>query len=472
MSQFLTEGLVLAVLSAAASVLLATWGGSLLRALLLPDVAWAGSYVDVRTVLFAVGSAIVVGLVAALAPLPAARRVDVTDGLKAGGTGGGPPRSAARSGLLVGQVALSIVLLVGAVLFVRSLQNVSALHLGFDVEPLAWVDPGPPSESEEPDLRSELAAGLAGLPGVLGTALASYAPMRGLSRTRVFLAGRDSLPSETAFPAYNTVSADFFAVTGMRVLEGRTFEDGETGVVVVSEATSRSLWPTGGPLGQCLIVDGRDGPCLEVIGVVEDSRGGDIIEEETERWYFLPRQRDATGGRVLLRVDPRGWEAVAAAARREAHRGFDAQSVRVERMTDALEPQLRPWRLGAQLFTAFGVLALLVTTVGVYAALAYAVSQRTHEMGVRVALGAKLHDILRLVVGEGLRVVALGVVLGALAAVAAGRLVESLLFGVTPRDPVAMAAAAVLLLATGAAASVVPAWRAGQVDPSQTLRQE
>jgi putative ABC transport system permease protein len=131
---------------------------------------------------------------------------------------------------------------------------------------------------------------------------------------------------------------------------------------------------------------------------------------------------------------------------------------------------LRPWRLGAQLFTGFGLLALLVTIVGAYGVMAYAVSQRTHEMGVRMALGAGMPDILALVVSGGMRVVAIGVVVGIALSLALGRIVESLLYDVTPYDPVAMAWAAGVLLVTGVMASFVPAWRAGHVDPAETLR--
>lgn len=475
LSQLITEGMVLASLAAAAAVLLAAWGGAVLRRMLLPDVHWAGPALDARTVVFALGSAALVGLVAALAPALQSRRVDVSAGLKSGGRESGSPRSLLRSGLLAGQAALSIVLLVGAGLFVRSLGNVAALRLGFDVEELAWINPGRfvDAEEEPAGLRTHVASRLAELPGVSGAALARVPPMLGNAFTKVFLPGGDSLPlPPESYPGYNTVSPGFFAVTGMRILEGRGFDDGEEdGVVVVSETMARTLWPGESALGQCLRLGDPDGPCSEVIGVVEDSRRRQVIEEPTLQ-YFRPRRADAAGGMILLRVDPPRWSSVAQAARAELLPRFEERSVRMGRMTEALEPQLRPWRLGAQLFTAFGALALVVTVVGVYSVMAYAVSQRTHEMGVRMALGAKLRDVLRLVVGEGVRVVALGAALGVAAALALGRLVESLLYGVTPRDPWAMAVAAAALLATGALASLVPAWRAGRVDPSQVLRQE
>ena len=474
-SQLLTEGLVLASLSAAGSVLLAAWGGALLRALLMPDVAWTGSPVDARTVLFSVGCALAAGLVAALTPALGARGVDIGEGLRPGRSAGGPTRSAARTTLLVGQTALSVVLLVGAGLFLRSLHEVASLRLGFDVEELAWVDPGYPSDSEEPPAREELASRLSRLPGVSNAALAQWAPMMGYASRRIFLPGSDSLPREIAFPTSNTVAPGFFETVGMRVLEGRVFGGGERDVAVISESMARSLWPSERAVGRCFMVRDPGEPCLEVVGVVEDSRRTRILEDgpfEDSRAYFLPRPGDAIGGVVLLRIDPGRWGDVAAAARREAEGSFAPERVRVRRMSDALEPQLRPWRLGAQLFSAFGILALLVTVVGIYSVMTYVVSQRTHEMGVRLALGAKVLDVLGLVVGEGFRVLAAGVALGVGVALIGGRVVESFLYGVGPRDPLAMAAAVALLLTSGAVASFVPAWRAGQVDPAETLRAE
>lgn len=472
-SQLLTEGLVLTALAAAAAVPLAGWGGAVLRRLLLPDVQWARGVLDLRAVLFAVASATAVGLLAALTPVLQSRWGGVNAGLKVGPRGGGRSGSALRSGLLVGQAALAVVLLMGAGLFVRSLQNVAALRLGFDVEELAWVDLGTAPGSDEPGVRAEIASRLADVGGVSGTALARVPPMLGSSGTRIFLPGRDSLPEfgPAAYPSFNAVSRDFFAVTGMRILEGRTFAEEEENVLVVSDLMAATFWPGESALGKCLILGEPEAACQHVVGVAENSRRMRILEEPTLQ-YFRPMDPDAAGGVVLLRVDPRRWSAVADVVRDELGARFGPGEVAIRRMTEALEPQLRPWRLGAQLFTAFGLLALLVTVVGVYSVMAYAVSQRIHEMGVRMALGAGLRDILGLVVGAGLRVVALGVGLGIAVSLAMGRIIQSLLYEVTPQDPFAMAWAAGMLLVTGLAASLVPAWRAGRVDPARTLREE
>ncbi len=208
-----------------------------------------------------------------------------------------------------------------------------------------------------------------------------------------------------------------------------------------------------------------------MIGVVEDQRRSRVIEEPTPQ-YFVPLAAGTTPLAILFRVDPRRWSSVAAIARQEVYPHFSPARVRIGRMTDGLEAQFRVWRVGSQLFTAFGVLALLITVVGVYGVVAYAVGQRTQEMGVRIALGAKLRDIVRLVLGDGLRVVSLGIVLGVAIAFMLGRLIESFLYGVTPRDSIATLTAVAVMIAVGIAASLVPAWRAGQVDPCEALRQE
>jgi predicted permease len=471
-SQFLTEGLALTTLAALAAVPVAAWGGAVLRRLLLPDIQWASDAIDMRTGVFALGSAAVVGFVAALTPALQAWSGDVGTGLKVTSREGGGRGAALRSTLLAGQAALAVILLMGAGLFVRSLDNVSALRLGFDMNELAWVGFRGAADPEASEQRLEdVASRLAGVGGVSGAAVAQTPPMMGSSMARLFLPGRDSLPAfqPGAHPAYNTVSPAFFDVTGMRILEGRGFAEGERDVVVVSATMARTFWPQQSPLGRCIMLGQPDAPCQQVVGVAEDSRRMSIMEEPTLQ-YFLPRTAGAAGGVILLRVDRRHWDAVGNAIREELGGRYEPRQLTIRRMSEALEPQFRPWRLGMQLFTGFGALALLVTMIGVYSVMAYAVSQRTHEMGVRMALGAGMADILGLVVGSGLRIVGFGVAIGIAISLALGRVIESLLYDVTPYDPVALAWAAGILLATGAAASFVPAWRAGRVDPAETLR--
>jgi putative ABC transport system permease protein len=272
------------------------------------------------------------------------------------------------------------------------------------------------------------------------------------------------------------VSPDYFRASGIRLVAGRDFNatdrPGPSGPLVVSQSMARTYWPGESALGKCLIMDERTGPCSTVVGVVADVHRMNVIETPSLQ-YYIPVVASAPVGAndLIIRTSERHMAAVSRIAAQELKRAFPRMSFpRIRSMKGMLEPEFRPWRLGATLFTAFGILALVVAAIGVYSVVAYAVSQRMHEMGIRVALGAKVTDIVRLVLGESSRIVAVGVGLGILAAIGLSRLVASLLFGISARDPWVIATAAAVLLAVGLAASVVPGWRAARVDPSTALR--
>jgi ABC-type antimicrobial peptide transport system permease subunit len=210
-----------------------------------------------------------------------------------------------------------------------------------------------------------------------------------------------------------------------------------------------------------------------VIGVVENTKSMSIMDQAADPWYFVANPEGLPTGRAAMigRADPRRHHDLVGQIRAEIGAFVPAGTIVNARsmMTD-LETEMRPWRLGATLFTAMGILALLVAAVGVYSVIAYSVSQRAHEMGVRIALGARLGDIARLVVGEGLRTIAIGIAAGIALALAAGKLIASLLYGISPRDPAVMIGAAVILALIGIAASVIPALRAARVEPATALR--
>jgi predicted permease len=414
-------------------------------------------------------------MVAALAPALQSRGFDVAHTLKAGSRGEGRTRGPLRTSLLVVQAALSIVLLVGAALFVQSLERVTALRLGFARDSVAYLRL-PLTQIDQVDgatVLPQLAPRLEQITGVEGVALASFAPMMGASSTGVWVSRPEGMVLATPYPRSNAVAPSFFDVAGIRILQGRGFVEGETtGVLIADETMASTLWPGEDPIGQCVVI-GRtaDGPCLSVVGVAEDQRDSQVLEDAMPR-YFLPLSEASLLRTIVMRVDPRAWPDASASVREIAASYLDAQTFDLNRVTDRLEPQYRTWRLGARLFGVFGLLALLVTVVGVYGVMAYVASERTHEMGVRIALGARLADLLRLVIGDGLRVVVLGCLVGIALAMAMGRLVASLLYEVTPRDPTAMIGATAVLLVAGAAASLVPALRAARVDPNEVLRQD
>jgi putative ABC transport system permease protein len=479
------ETLLLAALAGAGALLAASWGGSVLRSLLLPGIEWLEPVLDLRVALFTMAVALAAGVVAGVVPAVQSGRTDLTHSLKAGSREGVRQRSRLRSGLVVVQAALSVVLLIGALLFVRSLRNVQDLDIGYDASRLFFgsvefaVGEAPPGPILAATLR-DVAQRLEQRPGVDAVARASLEPMRGFSFVN-FYTGADSLMSfAPAMPTMTAVSPSFFRTVGLGIVRGRGFqgadEAGGAPEVVVNEAMARLVWPGAEPLGQCMHFNERTAPCYRVVGVVANARRDRVIEDAPAPQYYLPLgstpAANLHGTTLMVRAMPRAAAAAATELRTELRRAFPAGLASTTAMLEHLEPQYRPWRLGATLFSAFGLLALLVALIGIYTTVSYGVTQRTHEFGVRMALGARVADVVRLVVGEGLRTVALGVVLGIALALAAGRLIAALLYGVEPGDAGILASVGAGLLAVAALAALVPAWRAGRTDPLATLRTE
>jgi predicted permease len=487
--QLLTESIVLATISGLAALLVAAWTATALRRALLPDIQWGAPAIGLHAVLFAAATAVLAGFAAGLVPALHASRPDVTRVLRGGARDGGIPRSRVRDTLLVSQLALSCVLLTGAGLFVRSLQRVESVHTGYDVEQVVFAglrtDPelGRSRDADLDLLLKEAAHRIERLPGVERVAFTENVPMNAFSFVDNFLPDRDSVPTlDGAGPIVSFVSPGFFATMGMRVLEGRDFAPGDrTGseqVLVVNSMMARTLWPGESALRKCLILHKRENPCRRVVGVVSNAHYAGVIEKPSMQFY-VPLAQDGGDGKVgmagalEIRAAPGRGAAVGTQVRQLlAGMGGTGTIPWIRTFAEQLLPQLRTWRLGAALFSAAGLLALLVAAVGVYSTLAYAVSQRTHEMGVRVALGAQATHILRLVVGEGVRTVAVGVVVGAVIALALGRMVASMLYDTSPHEPVVLVASAIVLLGVAVVACLVPAWRATRADPMAALRAE
>jgi hypothetical protein len=319
-----------------------------------------------------------------------------------------------------------------------------------------------------------LATRLAQLPGVEKVALTSMLPMYGIDFSTLLYANGDTLPAWTdGAPSVTAVSPDFFPTTGLRLVRGRllTTSDVTVGnVAVINQTFARSAWPHDDALGKCLRLD-KAGPCVRIVGIVEDARRVQLIEPPARQLYMTMRPAGVySANNILLRVAPEHQSAVALAASREVTTVFPGAESHIQPMADVLAPQYRPWQLGATLFTVFGLLALLVAALGVFSTLSHEVGQRRHELGVRVALGANAHDVMRLILGDGLRVVIAGAAIGSVLALAGGKLVASLLYGVAPRDPGALVVVAAVLIAVAALASALPAWRASRADPLEALR--
>jgi putative ABC transport system permease protein len=487
--QLMTESLLLSTLGAAAAVIIGVWGSVALRALLLPEIHWSDDFHATRIIAFTAIASVITGTLAGLVPAFRATGLDLNEALKAGAKSGVRGRTWSWRMLTVGQAALSVVLLVGAGLFVRSLRNVRAIDLGFDPQRLVSINVrGDDSASREQmgPAIAEVAAELAGLANVELVAIGTQAPMQGSSGERLFFPGRDSVPKvDNMPPLSNHVSPEFFNTMGIHLAAGRTFTPddraGAAPVAIINRTMARVAWPAENPLGKCILMDMRTAPCTTVVGVVDDTHDNDIVEPTHFMQFYLPLAQTveldhsvARRGRFLIARTRPGAEAAvlqfAVRATRERLPRITVQ--RVNAMTRVLEPKLRPWRLGATLFSILGALAAIVALVGMYSVIAYSAGQRAHEMSIRAALGARAQDIVFLVAGDGLRIVVVSVAIGIACAAVMGRLITSLVYGVSTHDPLVFVGACVLLTLMGLTASLVPAMRAARSDPASALRAE
>jgi predicted permease len=478
------ESVLLALVAGTAAVVAAWWAGGALRSLLLPNVRFVDPAIDTRVATFTFVVAIVAGLFAGILPALQASNPDLTQALRAGAREGVVRRSRLRSSLIVTQAALAVVLLIGAALFVESLRKVRALDIGFDAPRVVIgrinFDPG--AERPQPVVAqqvTDVAQRLEHAPGVQAVARTLNAPMEGFSATRLWIRGDSNPPTGASYPMMNVVTQNFFSATGLKMLRGTVFVDqpGAPRSVVINDAMARQLWPGRDPVGDCIRFDGRAGTCYVISGIVATAHRDEIIEDPKPQYYLpmsnLPdslRQQWSNGSVLLVRSAPSAVARVEAEVTRALQRAFPAGYPDVHLLSQTLESQYRPWRVGAWLFTGLGFLALIVAVVGVYSTVSYAVTQRTHEFGVRLALGARVADVLRLVLGEELRTVLLGVAVGIVLAVAAGRLIASLLYDIAPGNPVVIATVSLTLLVAAAVATVIPAFRAARVDPIAALR--
>jgi len=479
LAQLLTEGVLLALLGGVSGLAVAQWGGAVLRRSFGNEVDWTGSFTDGRTMLFAAAVAIGTGLLTGLAPAIQSRNTDLIASLKGGVREGTFHRSRLRTALVIVQGALSVVLLTGAGLFVRSLHNVNALRLGFDADHLAFAQlemRGVKLDSAQGvSLREQMAERASAIPGVVSATRMSTVPFYMSWNEPLFVRGIDSVSRLGEF-YIQTGSPNYFETVGTRIIRGRGFtkddRDGGPRVMVVSDAMAKRLWPATDALGQCVRVGADTMPCTTVVGIAEDVRSEPLTGPQGYQYYMPQMQSAPERGYLFVRTHADARTQVET-LRRELQRSMPGVSyVTVRPLRDILDPNYRPWQLGATMFSIFGLLALVLAAVGLYSVIAYAVAQRTHEMGVRVALGASSRDVVRLVVGDGLRLAVVGVVIGAGVALATSRFVEKLLFDVPPKDPITFTVVIVTLLAVAVAASLAPALRASRVDPSVALRSE
>jgi predicted permease len=484
----LVQSLLLTFAGALGGLVLANWGGALLRRLLLPGVQWSSSAADGRVLLFTLVVAVATGIITGAMPALQALRRDLTGAMRTGVREGGGRGSRVRSVLTVAQAALCVVLLVGAGLFLRSLSNVMNLDLGIEADRVLSVSMSWPqlaADSAERDRRTRFLAvaleQLRGMPQVKHAALAIGTPFRTSFQPDLRVPGYDSIP---AFPGggpyVSAVTNGYFEAVGVDLLEGRLFtaadRAGSEPVAIVNASMARALWPGVDPIGNCLHVGSeREGarPCSRIVGIVEDARRFRLREEPAMQFYIPFGQETGMGGTALL-VRPRGAMTAAVPPLRRKLEELDGGVgfVNMGSLQETIDPQIRPWRLGAALFGLFGLIALGIAAVGLYSVIAYGVAQRNHELGVRMALGARAGNVVGMVLREALRVTGIGVILGVLLSLAAGGWIEPLLFEASARDARVYGLVAIVLLGVGLLAGLLPASRAARVSPLVALRSD
>ena len=481
--QFVIEGALLAFLGCVTGLFAAQWGGVAVQRLLLSQVTTSGFVLDWRTLSAAAVCAFAAALLVAVGPAVLATRSDLTGALKAGARGGVVQHSRVRSTLLVAQGALSVVLLVGAALFVRSLRSVMSIPLGYDATNV--VEAHLDFRGFEMDsltsiaTRRRLLDAAKAIPGA-ESATRVNSLLFSTSTANLTVPGIDSVARLGRFN-FQMTTPEYFSVMRTRIVRGRGFAASDRAgaplVTVVSQAMGRTLWPNKDPIGQCIHVAWNslhpdpNPPCRTVVGVAEDAAMQSITDEQRFMYYIpVDQANPAWATTILVRLSPQvtdGPERV----RRALQAAMPGDGFVVVRpMAELLGVSRRSWSLGAFLFTAFGVLALVVAAVGLYGVIAYDVAQRRHEIGVRIALGARARNVVAIVVRQGLGFISTAVVLGVLVALGAARWIQPLLYGESARDPLAYALVAAIMIVVALVASVVPAARAAGVDPNIALR--
>ena len=482
--QLLTESVLLSLVGGAAGVVLAYAGFGLFVAL-LPDNQARVHMVEIngRVLMFAAAASIIAGLLFGLVPAlhaGSSRTMALLRAARVAGAGGG--RGKTRQLLLVAELSLALVLLVAAGLMVRTMQNLFSVDLGFESAQLLSAQLSLPTARYNAEQRrafyDRVEERVAAIPGVTGVAFTLSLPVQSSNWGSVFVVeglpvpARADLPSAAMIPS----SPSYLQTAGIRLRRGRTFtrmdNDGSPRVAVVNETFARRFWPDGDAIGKRFKQGWPESPTpwREIVGVVDDVKIGGIDIPAGLQVYLPIAQEPSSSVALVARADgdPARLQAAGRAAVREVDPNLPVYDVRT--LTQVVELAVGQQRLLMVLLLGFGGLALVLAAVGVFGVNAYAVSQRTHELGVRMALGADRGKVLRLVLGQGLKTCVVGIAVGLVAAFAVTRLLTSLLYQIQPHDPATVVTVTAVLLLVTVAACYLPARRATRIDPVSALR--
>jgi putative ABC transport system permease protein len=489
--QLLTESLLLGLIGGALGILIALWSVDFLVKLSpVTFPSFVKLSIDGRVLGFSLLISGLTGALSGLAPALQAARPALSETLKAGGrnASGGLGRNRLLGSMVVSEIALALTLLIGAGLMIRSLQRMQAVDPGFDSERLLTMRvslPLPRYPREQIIAFSQrLRERLQALPGAQSVALASDLPLSGsTSAGPIELEGRHEAPAGGEFRMYrHRVTPGFFSTLGIPLIKGRDFTADDhaqaPGVVIISEAMARRYWPNEDPIGKRLREDNRGtstpASWLEIVGVVGEVKYRGLPQNpNADPDVYFPLPQSPIGNLFLAArssVDPNSLVAAVRGVLRELDP--DLPVYEVTTMTESVANQTTRSRFSAWLLSVFGALALALAAVGIYSVMAYAVEQRSREIGIRMAMGARAADVLKMVVGQGMRLALLGVALGLGAALALTQLMKRLLFGVAAADPLTYGVIALLLTLVALLACWIPARRAAKVDPIITLRYE
>jgi predicted permease len=484
--QLLTESLVLSVLGGVLGVVFAHWGTAMFRAF-MPNTYLPIGYtfeVDGGTLAFTVGLTLVTGVLFGLAPALQASQLNLNATLKEGGrtSGAALPHHRLRCALVVGEVGLALALLVGAGLCLQGSRRAQRVEIGFDPNQvlLAGLRVGMHGYNEERaqvfyrQLRDRLAVA----PGVKEAAFASWFPLgfEGGASTGVAVPGYDRKPNEDLGVKYALVSPRYFATLRIPLIAGRDFEDRDDftgpGAVIVNETMARRFWPGQDPIGRKFAIWGGRME-LTVVGLAKDGRYR-FLNEPPQPFMYLAHRQQAWNMNLGVALRTEGNPQAFGTLLRQEVRALDpgVEVWTLLPMADYVQAAFLGQRIVSTLLTGLGAVALLLAAMGIYGVMAYVVSQRTHELGIRMALGASAERITRLVLGQGMKLALMGLAVGLVGTMALSRSLASFLYGVSPFDPLTLAGVAVLLALVSLVACLLPAWRAARVDPIVALRDE
>jgi predicted permease len=501
--QLLTESVLLSLLGGALGLLIAFWLVDALKMYSPPANLFPVAFdfsLDKSVLAFTLLLSLLTGIVFGIAPALQASNPDLVAALKdeavllAGQGSAFARRFSLRNLLVVAQVALSLVLLIGAGLFLRSLQRAQSIDPGFEPEHVLTMPLNINllryTKTQGQDFYRQVIERVEALPGVQSATLTRTPPLSGASRqSSVMVEGRDAPDRITHSEGGSTgdemsenltlassVALKYFQTLKIPLLRGRDFtaqdREGAPGVVIVNETFAAHYLPNQDPIGRRISLNGAQGPWLEIVGLARDGKYITVGEAPAPFVYQPLAQRHESGMTLLVRTNGDPSQLIAP-VRAEVHAvEHNLPLTNARTMNELLAMSLFPARMGAILLGCFGLLALLLAAVGLYGVISYSVSRRTREIGIRMALGAQGGSVLRLVLREGMTLVAVGVALGLVVAFAATRLLASFLYGVSTTDPAAFVGVALLLSTVALVASFVPARRASKVDPMIALRYE